>query len=391
MDFGILAVIMLASLAGPLLAFPARWHLPVVLGELLAGIALGHTGIQVLDASNETFTFMSDLGFALIMFVAGTHVPVRDARMRPALAKGAVRAAVVGVVATGLAAGVSAVTGQSHVALYAVLMASSSAALVLPIVGSLGLGGPRVIDLLPQIAIADSACILALPLVIDPAHAGRAALGALEVLALAALLYSFLRWFEASGRRKRLHRMSEDRAFALELRSSLIILFSIAAVAVNSHVSIMLAGFAFGVVTSAIGEPRRLAHQLFSITEGFLGPVFFVWLGASLNLRDLVTHPSAITLGLLLGLGATLAHAAPIGLGQPPALSLLAVAQLGVPVAAATIGTQLDLLAPGEAAALILGALIAIGVAVLGGSLAARAGLTDLEASSTGSEGNAYA
>ncbi len=53
----------------------------------------------------------------------------------------------------------------------------------------------------------------------------------------------------------------------------------------------------------------------------------------------------------------------------------LAAAQLGVPVAAAALGTQLDLLQPGEAPAILLGALVTIAVSVLAGSvLAERAG-----------------
>jgi hypothetical protein len=43
-----------------------------------------------------------------------------------------------------------------------------------------------------------------------------------------------------------------------------------------------------------------------------------------------------------------------------------------VPVAAATIGTQDGLLHPGEASALLLGALVTVAIATLGGSLAAR-------------------
>lgn len=41
MSFATLAVIGLAGIFGPLLALPTRWHLPVLLGELLAGILLG--------------------------------------------------------------------------------------------------------------------------------------------------------------------------------------------------------------------------------------------------------------------------------------------------------------------------------------------------------------
>jgi hypothetical protein len=44
MSFATLAVISLVAIIGPLLALPRRWHLPVILGELVAGIVLGTTG-----------------------------------------------------------------------------------------------------------------------------------------------------------------------------------------------------------------------------------------------------------------------------------------------------------------------------------------------------------
>jgi Kef-type K+ transport system membrane component KefB len=367
-----LAIVCTVALAGPLLAAPLRWHLPVVLGELLAGVVLGVTGFGVLDAGEPTFTFLGNAGFVLVMFVAGTHVPVRDERIRTALRTGVFRAVLVGAVAVLLAYGVAQVVGVSHAPLYAVLMASSSAALVLPTVASLGLEGPPLVDLLPQVAVADAMCIVLLPLVIDPAHVGRAALGAAVVLVAGGVFFVVLREVERSGIRTRVHRVSEDRQFAVELRFSLAALFALAALAVSVHVSLMLAGFVAGLAVSAVGEPRRVAKQLFAVTEGFFGPLFFVWLGAGLQLRDVAHHPSMIVLGLCLGTGASIAHLAPVALRQPAPYAMLATAQLGVPVAATTIGTQLGLLRPGEAAALILGALVALVVTMVGGSLAAR-------------------
>ena len=251
-------------------------------------------------------------------------------------------------------------------------MASSSAALVLPIIDSLDLRGEPVLQLLPQVAIADAVCIVALPLAIDPIHAGRAGLGALTVIATGACLFAVLLVLERKGYRHRLHHVSEQRHFALELRISLMILFSLAAIASRSHVSVMLAGFVFGLTLAAIGEPRRLARQLFALTEGFLGPLFFVWLGASLDLRALGARPTLILLGLLLGLVAVLSHSLARFTGQPLNLSSLAAAQLGVPVAAATVGTSLNVLQPGESAALILGALVTIVAATFAGGSAAR-------------------
>jgi Kef-type K+ transport system membrane component KefB len=376
-SFTTLAVISVAALLGPLLALPKHWHLPVVLGELVAGVVLGPTVVGYLDARNPTFSFLADIGFALIMFVAGSHVPVGDVRLRAELGAGALRAAGVGLLAVAPALLLAEVFHTGHTPLYVVLMASSSAALILPIVNSLRLGGEPVLLLLPQVAIADTACIVALPLAVDPGHAARAALGAGAVAGTAMVLFFVLRRLERAGTRRRLHRFSERRKWALELRISLAILFALAALAVRAHVSIMLAGFSFGLAVAAIGEPRRLAKQLFALTEGFLGPLFFLWLGASLDLRELAKHPSAILLGLLLGAGAILVHGALRLTGQPLSIGALASAQLGVPVAAATLGSQLHLLKPGEAAALMLGALVTIAAAGLSGGAAVRAGLVE--------------
>jgi Kef-type K+ transport system membrane component KefB len=369
--FQALAIITVAALFGPLLAVPRRWRLPVVLGELLAGILLGRTGLALVDPSDPTFTLLADAGFALIMFVAGTNVPVRDAEIRAALGKGTARAALVVLLAGALGVATAVFFGTTHAPLYVVLLASSSAALVLPIIDSLQLRGSSVLQLTAQVAIADIAAIIALPLAIDPPHAGTAALGAAAVAAVAVVLYLSLSKLEISGARMRLHKLSEERKFALELRIQLAILFAMAALAVFTHVSIMLAGFSFGLAVAAVGEPRRLARQLFALTDGFLGPLFFVWLGASLNLRDLLDHPQMIILGLVMGVASLLTHAATRFMGLPLPLGLLSAAQLGVPVAAATIGTQLHLLLPGEAAALILGALVTIGASALAGGRAA--------------------
>jgi Kef-type K+ transport system membrane component KefB len=367
-----LALISVAALAGPLLALPARWRLPVVLGELLAGILIGRTGLDLVDPADPTFSLLANIGFALMMFVAGSHVPVRDPQIRSALGRGGRRAAAAIAAAVAVGTGIGLLFGTGHAPLYVVLLASSSAAVVLPIVDSLRLGGPDVVAMIAQVALADIACILALPLMVDPPHAGRAALGLLVVTGCSVALFIVLRYLERSGIRGRVHRLSEARKFALELRVQLAVLFALAGVATFSSVSVMMAGFSFGLVMASVGEPRRLARQLFGLSDGFLGPVFFVWLGASLTLKDLAGHPDMIGLGLALGAGTLLTHAGLAFLGLPLPLGVLSAAQLGVPVAAASIGTQLQVLLPGEAAALLVGALVTIAASAAAGSWAAR-------------------
>ncbi|RDI63040.1 transporter (CPA2 family) [Nocardia pseudobrasiliensis] len=372
MDFSTLALVFALGLVGPLLAWRAAWHVPVVLGELVAGIMFGRTGFGLLHPDDPTFAFLSDMGFALVMFVAGTHVPVRDPAVRSALGVGALRAVAVGVFAAAAGFTVADWFDMGHGAMYSVLIASSSAALVLPIIDSTGLRGKSVLALTAQVAVADTACVVALPLVIESGAAGRAAVGALAVTAAGVAVFFLLRYLERSGLRKRAHEESERRQFALELRISLAVLFGLAALATRTHVSIMLAGFATGLAVAGVGEPRRVAKQLFAITDGFFAPLFFVWLGARLNLRDFGAHPRLIALGIALGLAAVLAHVLMRLLGQPIGLGALAAAQIGVPVAAVTVGTQLGVLLPGEASALMLGALVTIATAAVGAGITAR-------------------
>src|SRR6476619_2210378 len=99
MGFGTLAVIAAAGLIGASLAARSSWNIPLVLGELLAGIALGATGVNLLDAADPTFEFLAEIGFALVMFVAGSHVPIRDPQLRKGIGRGVVRAVAVGFVA----------------------------------------------------------------------------------------------------------------------------------------------------------------------------------------------------------------------------------------------------------------------------------------------------
>ncbi|TXN31972.1 cation:proton antiporter [Lacisediminihabitans profunda] len=379
MSFSLLALVVLVGLLGPVLVGRSSWHLPVVVGELLGGILIGASGLRLIDAGEPTFTALANIGFALTMFVVGSHIPVRDQAVRSALGRGAVGAVLAAVVAVAAGLAIAALFGTGHPALYAVLIASSSAALVLPIAAAIGLTGPSSLQLVAQVAIADTLCIVALPLAIDPANSAPAALGALAVMGIAVLAFFGLLALDRLGLRQRGHKLSERRKFALELRISLLLLFALAGLAQLTHVSIMLAGFALGLVVAAIGEPRRLARQLFAVTDGFFGPLFFVWLGASIQLSHLAAHPLMILLGVCLGAAAIVAHLAVRLVGQPLLLGVMAAGQLGVPVAAATLGTQLHLLRPGEDAALLLGALVTVAATTVAGSLRARrtAGPTD--------------
>src|ERR1700760_2372130 len=200
--FDTLALLVVIGVSGPLLASIPRFRVPVIIGELVAGLIVGKTGFGIVDHTDPTFTMLANIGFALVMFVAGTHVPVRDKTLRSEIPKALLRAVAVGAVAAVIGVALAQAFGTGHAALYAVLMVSSSAALALPVIDSLGLTGPHVLSVTTQIAIADATSIVLLPLVINPIQAPRAALGALAVAAGAVVLYFLLRTGNRRGWRR---------------------------------------------------------------------------------------------------------------------------------------------------------------------------------------------
>ncbi len=368
-----LALVLAIGLAGPLLATPSRWRLPVVVGEILVGVLAGRTGLGWVNPDDQVLSFLASAGFALVMLVAGSHVPVRNSALRAQLGRGLALAAGTGVLAVPAGLAIAAVAGTEHGLLYAVLLASSSAALVIPVIDGAGLTGDRVVATVVHVAIADTVCIVALPLAENPSRALHAAVAALAVIVAGLLVLLFMRMIGTTGVRRRLQKLSKRRHFGLELRWNLIIVFSLGGLAQALGVSVMLAGFVTGLLLATQGAPRRLAKQLFSVSDGFLSPVFFVWLGASLDLRSVGGSPKMLVLAGLLVVATVVIHAAARLAGQPLPLAVLAGAQLGVPVAAVTIGTRSGLLLPGEGGAILAAALASVVITSLAAGAAERA------------------
>ena len=143
MTFGLLALITTAGLAGPLLAALPRLGLPLVVGEIAAGVLLGRTGLGWIDAGEPTTAFLSEVGFAMLMFVVGTRLPLRDPGLRDSVRPAALAALL--TLAFAVPAGFAlALVGPDRPLVLAVVVATSSAAVALPILqgGSDGSAAP---------------------------------------------------------------------------------------------------------------------------------------------------------------------------------------------------------------------------------------------------------
>lgn len=374
--FAQLTVLMLAGLMGPLLAYGRRGLVPVVIGELIAGFVLGRTGFGVINSTTQPLPVLSAIGFAMLMFTAGTHVDVGSPAIRQGFARGGFALAVVAVTAIPIALLLDHSLAVGHPTLIAVIVTGSSAAIAFPIIEERKLAGPNVAFLIAWVALADSVTVVIMPLTLaksgNPLEAigGDAAIIAVGIIALLAA--------DRLRGKRLLHQMRDEslqRVWAWQERMSLVLLLGLSAIAQETGASTLVAGFLAGMILVRLRASDRLALQFTGVANGFFVPLFFVLLGAELNLRALLTEPSRIILAIALACAAVITHiiaARVAGHERHIATGLAASAQLGMPAAAASLGLGSGLLTPADAAALVAGGVLTLIPATIGSLLLAR-------------------
>jgi Kef-type K+ transport system membrane component KefB len=364
MQLGTIALICAVALLGPALSLLTRGAAPVVVGELVAGIVIGRTGLRLVEPDAAELALLYDLGFVTLMLGVGMQVPLHDARLRGALRTGVAATAAAVPLALAAGYGIHALLGGPAL-VYAVVLVSSSAAVALPIIDEQRLRGPVIAAAIAWIALADVVATLAIPLAVDPHRAGHAALGTLAVAALVGLVLLVTEQLRRLAPVKRARKIGKRRGWAIDLRVALVALLALAYAAVQLGASLLVAGFGVGLVIAVVGGPKRLSREVLGLGQGFLVPVFFVLLGAKLDLRAL--DGEAIALAALLA-GATVALHVLVSrlIRARPAVGLLASAQVGVPAAVIALGLPAGTLDQAQASAILCAALVAIGACAAG-------------------------
>ena len=373
--FASLTLVVLAGLLGPLLAAGRKPLVPVLVGELIAGAFLGRTGIHFIRPSVQPFPAFMSLGFAMLMLGAGTQVDLGSKQLRDGAIRGALALLVTLAASVPLGIAFGTFLQAGHLQLLIVLLAGSSAAVAFPIIQERGLDGPAVGVLIAWMTLADALTALLMPLTLSGSgHIPAAILGDGLIIVVAAGAVALGRRLFQTPLADEAKRESKHRSWALQLRISVLLLLALSAISESTGASLLLAGFAAGIVLRQFHEPNRLVHQLTGLATGFFVPAFFVLLGATLDIGSLVNSPSAIALALAMATGATAVHllaSLATSRYQRLASGLLAAAQLGLPAAAAALGLASGALTPPLAAALVAGGCLTLIPASIGAAMLA--------------------
>ncbi|HUS68629.1 MAG TPA: cation:proton antiporter [Kofleriaceae bacterium] len=311
---GIALVLVLAKVAGDLFE---RAGQPAVLGELLAGVALGNVdllGWRWFEgvAAQPAFQGLAQVGVILLLFVVGLESDLGK-MARSGAAAAAV--AVVGVIVPmGLGFGVHALltTGASwHVHLFVgAVLAATSVGITARVLRDLGrLDTPTARVILGAAVIDDVLGLVVLAIVggvVQGADTGEG-LDALDVLRIVGLAVGFLAGAMLLGRTAatslfRVVSALQTRGVLLAIALAFCFALAFAAAEVGLHP--IVGAFAAGLVLDDVSlrplegrDDTGLETQLAPIA-GFLVPIFFVATGAAVDLGAL-TGDSLVLAGLL--------------------------------------------------------------------------------------------
>lgn len=370
----LLAVCAVAFLAPLAAAALARFRMPAVVLELVAGIVLGPAVLGWVSV-DDAVAVVALLGLSTLLFLAGLELEPEALRGRLArvAAAGFVLSFAIAILA-GLLLEAAGVT-QSPLFL-AIVLSATSLGVVVPVLKDAGLDRAPVGQLVVLGAsIADVATIVLLSLLFSERSASVATQAVL-VGGLILLLASFLLLAKGASRSRRLSATLlrlQDTTAQIRVRGAILLLVAFVAAAQALGLEVILGAFLAGAALAIADPDRAMTHpalraKLNAIGYGFLIPAFFVTSGLRFDLAALTQHADAllriplflVALLAVRALPAVLYRSSLNGPRQVIAAGLLRATSLPFLVAAAMIGMGLGLITAANAAGLIAAGLLSV-------------------------------
>jgi Kef-type K+ transport system membrane component KefB len=386
-SFAPLLIVVALAFVVPLLLSTLRGRLaiPIVVGEIVAGIIVGRSGFAWVLPDNSALILLKELGFVFLMFLSGMEIDARAIRAtdaRPgsgwspfsvALLNFAATLAVAGAFAWGL----TSIGVASNPWLMSLILSTTALGVVVPILKETGLSQSLFGQtILLATVVADFVTMFMISVLV--AFVSRGLTG--EILLVFLLFVAFIlaaRLGPVLGRIKPLQAAMEELSHAtaqIKVRAAFSTLLIFVVLAEKLGIEIIVGAFLAGVIVSLLrtSENRELTGHLEAIGFGFLIPIFFVMVGVDFNLPALLSSSEALaSVPLLLGAAIAVKIAAAVVLRvnhswrEVLAAGILMCPRLSLIIAAAAIAKKLGVIDEAVNAAVILVAVATVTAAPL--------------------------
>ena len=343
-----------------------RLLLPVVVVELLLGIAIGPQGAGLAEVDSAT-RFFSSLGLGMLFFFAGYEIDFERIKGRPvALAAGG------WILSLGIAYGLAGILFVGDVVesdLYTgSAMATTAIGTLIPILHDTGQLRTRFgTFLLGAGAMGEFGPILLVTMVLTSRHPLHEALVLVAFIALA--VFTGIVAVRSAPRGWRIVERTLEGSGQLGVRLAVLLIFGLVALATELGLDLLLGGFVAGMITRLALRGREVAifeSKLTAIGYGFLIPFFFVVSGMGFDVVGLFTSAGAMAklplfvAGFLIvrGVPALLFYRRDLGLRDRFALGFFCATELPLVVAITTIALAHNDMRASTATALVGAAII---------------------------------
>ena len=387
----LLVVVGLAFLVPLLLSRLKRLRLPIIVGEILAGILVGRSGFGLVGHEDPLLHLLAQLGFVFLMFLSGMEVdfsalllsrgktdlpPSSRERWGP-LSLGSL--SFLGTTAlSGLAGwGLWKLQLVRDPWMMALILSTTSLGVVVPVLKEHGLSNGRYGQtLLIAALMADVITMLMITVLVAVLSGGAAQ----RILFIGVIFATFFLLYRLGSFLKRVtvvRRTLEELSHAtaqIKVRAAFALVLVFVALSEVMGAELILGAFIAGAIIALLRTERDvgLLHQLEGIGFGFFIPVFFIMVGVTFNLPSLLTSPGALWLLPLLLVAAVVVKLVPalvfrLGYSWQETLGagVMLSARLSLIIAAAAIGTRLQVISESVNAAIILVAIITVTLAPL--------------------------
>jgi trk system potassium uptake protein TrkA len=385
----LLIVIGLAFVVPLILGRFRRLGLPVVVGEILAGIVVGDSGLQWVG-HDPMLEILSLLGFAYLMFLSGLEVDFDAVLPKPGAWKGSWRHRLsnplgLGLLIFALTVGIALLAGWGLHALdtaddpwlMALILATTSLGVVVPVLKERDLLDKAYgQSLLVAAVIADLATMLLVSIYVVLNTHGLSPEVLLVLLLFGAFgtAYRIARMARARFPRLGLLQNLSQATAQIDVRGAFAIALAFIALAQGLGVEMILGAFLGGALISLLASrgTTDLHHRLDVIGYAFFIPIFFIMVGVRFDLAAVLDSPQTLLLvPLLLALAYAVKLAASLlfRVNYPwrgtLAGGVLLSSHLSLEIAVAAIGLELGVIDGATNSAIILMAVVTCTVSPL--------------------------
>ncbi len=295
----------------PLLASRFRIvQFPIVVGEILAGMLIGHSGLNLIEPS-PTLEFLAEFGFTYLMFLSGLEVDFsvlvggegeRGEKLwrRPLFLAG-LSFLLTLTLALVSAWGLHQRGFIRNPLLMGLILSTTSLGIVVPVLKERELLGTVYGQaILTAALIADFVTLFLLTVVIALLSRGLTLdlLLILVLLAVFALTVRLARYFANIPLLRNVLREFSSATSQLQVRGAFAFMVAWVVLAEALGVEVILGAFLAGAIISLVaghGE-SPLREKLDAIGYGFFIPIFFITVGINFNLHALMASKNALVL-----------------------------------------------------------------------------------------------